>query len=471
LQLSLITAIVRFVSNVPDDRLTHVLSNAIVGADGVVIIRILSGPNKGQEAILLGEAPFVIGSSLEATLKLDDAAVSRKHVELINLGGIVRATDLGSTNGCHYEGGKFTELNLAAGSVFRIGETDLQILVPERSDPLPPSELRKFGGLLGKSRKMRDVFAILERAAKTDATVLVIGETGTGKEVVAEAIHRQSNRRDEPFIVVDCASIPHNLIESELFGHLKGAFTNAVSDRDGAFQAADGGTIFLDEIGEMPAVLQPRLLRALETRKVKKVGSNEFTSVDVRVIAATNRKLEDEVRAKNFRSDLYFRLAVIRADLPALRERREDIPMLAKHFLQEINAKRDANDQAELTPEVSAALSSYNWPGNVRELRNVIQQAASLSDEALTLAHKLRQAGSSQTESQANTYSGEGDGFGRFLSLPYKDARRQALEAFEECYAEHVVKQAAGNVSKAAEAAQVHRNVLHRILARKKEQA
>ena len=460
-------------ANFSDDRLTHVLSNAIEGAEGVVIIRILSGPNKGQEAILLGDEPFVIGSSLEATLKVDDAAVSRKHIELVNLGGIVRARDLGSTNGSHYEGGKFTELNLAAGSVFRIGETDLQILAPQKADPLPPSDLRQFGGLLGKSRKMRDVFAILERAAKTDATVLVIGETGTGKEVVAEAIHRESARKDKPFIVVDCASIPHNLIESELFGHMKGAYTNAVSDRDGAFQAADGGTIFLDEIGEMPPALQPRLLRALETRTVKKVGSNEFNPVDVRVIAATNRNLEDEVRAKNFRSDLYFRLAVIRADLPALRERREDVPMLAKHFLKEINQKRPADKQAELTKEVTAALSSYDWPGNVRELRNVIQQAASLSNEALTLANKLRQSTDGEDRPSSVVFDAREPssvGFSHFLNLPYKEARKQALEAFETLYAKHVVDKASGNVSKAAEIAQVHRNVLHRILSRDKAQ-
>jgi DNA-binding NtrC family response regulator len=228
----------------------------------------------------------------------------------------------------------------------------------------------------------------------------------------------------------------------------------------------------LDEIGEMPPALQPRLLRALETRTVKKVGSNEFNPVDVRVIAATNRNLEDEVRAKNFRSDLYFRLAVIRADLPALRERREDVPMLAKHFLKEINRKRAPDDQAELTKDVTAALSSYDWPGNVRELRNVILQAASLSNEAFTLANKLRKSNDGGTDPGAVVFDSREPsavGFSAFLQLPYKEARKQALEAFETLYANHVVEKAGGNVSKAADIAQVHRNVLHRILSRNKD--
>ncbi len=459
-----------------EDRLTQVLSNAIDGADGVVLIRVLSGELKGNEAILLGEAPFIIGSSFDATLRLPDAAVSRKHIELRNLGGVVRVRDLDSTNGSYYEGGRFSELDLAPGAVFRIGATELQIVAPEKADPIPPSDATRFGGLLGKSRRMREVFAILERAARTDATVLVGGETGTGKEVVAEAIHRQSGRRDKPFIVVDCASIPANLIESELFGHVKGAYTNAVTDRDGAFQAANGGTIFLDEIGEMPAALQPRLLRALETRTVKKVGSNDFSPVDVRVIAATNRNLEEEVRAKNFRSDLYFRLAVIRATLPPLRERREDIPLLARHFLDELRERTNADATLELTSDVVAQLTSHDWPGNVRELRNVIHQAASLSSEVLNLAAQLRRTPDRPVSSAgAGAPAGEGapagaaGGFDPFLGLPYKDARRQALEAFELAYAQHVVDQAGGNVSKAAEIAQVHRNVLHRILARAKE--
>lgn len=450
------------------DRQTQIIGGtSIAGAEGVLVIRILSGELKGSEAILLGEEPFVIGAGFDATLRIPDPAVSRRHIELINRGGLVVAQDLGSTNGSFFEGTRFSVMQLGPGAIFKVGETELQILAPEKSDPLPPSEATSFGPLLGKSRKMREVFSVLERATRTDATVLVTGETGTGKEVVAEAIHKASQRAAGPFVVVDCASIPSNLIESELFGHVKGAYTSAVADRMGAFEAADKGTIFLDELGELPATLQPRLLRVLETRRVKRVGANDFKQVDVRVIAATNRALEEEVRQKRFRSDLYFRLAVIRVNLPPLRDRREDIPTLAREFLARLPPRPDGSPPLELTPEIVAALTSYDWPGNVRELRNVIDQAASLSSQGLSLALQLR-ARQPAASIRNPTDRTSGIVVGGFLGLPYKEARRQALEAFELAYAQHVVEMASGNITKAAEFAQVHRNVLHRILARAK---
>ncbi len=453
------------VSESQRERQTQVLGNSIAGAAGVLILRILNGELKGSEAVLLGEEPFVIGAGFDATLRLSDPSVSRRHLELVNRGGVVTARDLGSTNGSFYEGSRFEVLDLGPGSVFRVGETELQLVAPEKSNPIPPSEQTSFGLLLGKSRKMREVFAVLERAAQTDATVLITGETGTGKEIVAEAIHAQSSRKDRPFVVVDCASIPANLIESELFGHVKGAYTNAVTDRVGAFESADGGTIFLDELGELPPSMQPRLLRVLESRRIKRVGENELRPIDVRVIAATNRALEDEVHAKRFRSDLYFRLAVIRVYLPPLRDRREDIPILARAFLDKRIEETGPSEGLEITPDIIASLTSYDWPGNVRELRNVIDQAASLSSEGLSLALQLK------ARQPAATVRHKNDGVsgvmvGGFLGLPYKEARKQALEAFELAYAQHVVEVAGGNITKAAEIAQVHRNVLHRILAR-----
>jgi DNA-binding NtrC family response regulator len=438
-----------------DEVRTKVLGARFSSA-GSYLVRVLSGELKGEEAILSPDAPFVIGSSFDATLRLPDGAVSRRHLELTLDGGVVKAKDLGSTNGSYYEGSRFAVLDLGPGAVVRVGETELQLIAPDKTDPLPPSEATEFGRLIGKSRRMREVFAILERAAETEATVLVSGETGTGKEEVAAAIHRASARRDGPFVVVDCGSIPANLIESELFGHVKGAYTSAVADRVGAFEAASGGSIFLDEIGEMPMELQPRLLRALETRSIKRVGANDFRKVDVRVIAATNRELEEEVTAKRFRADLFFRLAVVRVNVPPLRARREDIPLLARHFLAESKGALD------LTPELMATLSSYDWPGNVRELRNVLHQATSLSSQGLSLALRLRQ-------NQEGARSADSPGFEAFLDLPYKEARRQALEAFELAYAKHAVDAAGGNVSRAAETAQVHRNVLHRILSGKKD--
>ncbi len=442
----------------PDRGVTQIIGAHTIPSQTVLVVRILSGSLKGSEAILLGQEPFVIGSGFDATLRLPDPAVSRRHLELINKNGVVAARDLGSTNGSYFEGTRFESLSLSPGAVFRIGETELQLVAPQKSDPMPPAEETAFGSLLGKSRKMREIFAILKRAAKSDATVLITGETGTGKEVVAESIHAGSRRAEHPFVVVDCASIPANLIESELFGHVKGAFTNANSDRMGAFEAADGGTIFLDELGELPAALQPKLLRVLETKRIKRVGANDFQPVDVRVVAATNRALEEEVRQKRFRSDLYFRLAVIRVNLPALRQRREDIPLLAQAFLDKLG-----RPDLALGADVIAALSSYDWPGNIRELRNVIEQAASLSSEGLSLALRLK------AKPQPAIRTGpEASGVlvGGFFHLPFKDAKKQAMIAFETAYANYVVELAAGNISKAAELAQVHRNVLHRILAR-----
>ena len=451
------------VSESASDRLTRIIgSGNIKGAEGVLLIRILNGELKGSEAILLGDEPFIIGASFESTMRLPDAAVSRKHLELVNHGGYVHARDLGSTNGSFFEGTRFESLELGPGSVFRIGETELQLVAPAESNPLPPSEETRFGPLMGRSRRMREVFSILEKAARSDATVLVTGETGTGKEVVAEAIHQASKRARGPFIVVDCASIPENLIESELFGHVRGAYTNAIADRTGAFEAAHGGTIFLDELGELPPSLQPRLLRVIESRRVKRIGENVQRPVDVRVIAATNRNLEEEVRERRFRSDLYFRLAVVRVNLPPLRERRDDIPLLADAFLARHRKKGHDVRHLELSHELQAALSSYDWPGNVRELRNIIDQAASISSEGMNLALKLR----ARTEATDNTDEGS---FRSFLELPYKEARKAALESFERQYAEHVVRKANGNITKAADIAQVHRNVLHRILGKVKQ--
>jgi transcriptional regulator with PAS, ATPase and Fis domain len=440
-----------------DDRETRVLGDRSLGAvDGVLMLRVLNGELKGAESVLAGDTPFTVGAGFDTTLRLPDPAVSRRHLELTNRGGFVTARDLGSTNGSFYEGTRFDSLDLGPGAVFRVGQTELQLVAPERADPIPPAEDTSFGKLLGKSRRMREIFALLERASRTDATVLITGETGTGKEVVAESVHQASPRREGPFVVVDCASIPANLIESELFGHVKGAYTNALTDRTGAFESAHGGTIFLDELGELPAGLQPRLLRVLESRQIKRVGSNRFIPLDVRVVAATNRSLEDEVRARRFRSDLYYRLAVVKVALPALRERREDIPLLAQAFLE-----RHPGRQMRLEPEVVAALTSYDWPGNVRELRNVIDQAASLTREGLDLALRLR--GSPSDEPAPSEAAVD---VGSVLDLPYKEARRLALEQFEAAYAEHVVARAGGNVTKAAEQAQIHRNVLHRILSR-----
>ena len=417
-------------------------------------VEVLTGPEKGQLYTITPDRPFIVGTSAEATLVVSDDTVSRLHLELSCAeGATVRARDLGSTNGCFHEGAQFRQLDVPVGSVLRLGQTELRLIAEDSTLALLPSEATRFGDLLGRSLEMRQIFAVLERASRTDTTVLITGETGTGKEVVAESLHRASARSAGPFVVVDCSSMPSELVESELFGHVAGSFTGAISDRVGAFREADGGTIFLDELGELPIELQPRLLRVLESRTVKPVGSNQAIPVNVRIVAATNRNLEKLVRERRFRSDLYFRLAVIRIALPALRDRREDIPMLARHF-----ARRFSSEQRIFTvrSQTMAALISHSWPGNIRELRNVIQQAATLSSETLSLVMAL----------SSDTLPPTALGFEPYFDMPFREARRDASLAFELAYVKHRVTECGGNISQTAKEIGLHRNMVRRILNR-----
>ncbi len=434
---------------------TTVLESSLDGAEAGLLVEVLGGPATGRAYPIPSDRPFIVGSSPEASLPIDDDTVSRLHLELRSHGRWVRARDLGSTNGSFHEESRFRELDLYPGAVFRVGRTELRLLAASEPSPLPPSESTAFGAMLGRSVAMRRVFAVLERAARTDATVLVTGETGTGKEVVAESLHQASFRRDRKLVVVDCSAIPANLIESELFGHVRGAFTHAESDRLGAFREADGGTIFLDELGELPLELQPRLLRVLETQRVKPVGSDQQHPIDVRVVAATHRDLEGLIRERKFRSDLYFRLAVVRVHIPPLRERRADIPLLARHFAETLSPE---GRPLRLNPDSMAALIAHAWPGNVRELRNVIQQAVALRSERLSLARSLAFA------------PAEGEpvalGFEPFYDLAFREARQAATAAFELAYVKERIQRANGNMSEAAREMGLHRNMVRRILNR-----
>ena len=271
---------------------------------------------------------------------LSDPTVSRRHlsVEPGDDGVIVR--DLGSTNGSFVQGARFQELTLGFGAEVTIGHTILKYVPDEEAlDPTPTDE-EAFGSLVGRDPKLRKLFRLLGDVANTEATVLLEGETGTGKELLAEEIHRHSARRDGPFVVFDCGAVPSELIESALFGHVRGAFTGAISDRRGAFAEADGGTMFLDEIGELSPEVQPVLLRALDKRAIRPVGGASYEKVSVRVVAATNRNLRNEMTAKHFREDLYYRLAVVRVSVPALRQRLDDIPLLAEHFVRQFCGDR-----------------------------------------------------------------------------------------------------------------------------------
>ncbi|HEX9104533.1 MAG TPA: sigma-54 dependent transcriptional regulator, partial [Polyangia bacterium] len=306
--------------------------------------------------------------------------------------------------------------------------------------------------IVGNSPAMQEVYKIVGKVAKSDATVLITGESGTGKELVAEALHYNSTRRSGPIVKVSCAALPEMLLEAELFGHEKGSFTGAVARRVGAFEEASGGTIFLDEIGELAQDLQPKLLRVLESKEYRRVGGNAMSKTDVRVVAATNRDLRAEVNAGRFRSDLYFRLAVVKVTIPALRERPEDIPITVETVLRALGAD-DNNAAALRTPEFFAALGHSAWPGNVRELRNYLERCL-VFQEALPVSAEPGGGGAATAMAAIDA------------KLAYAEARRRALDSFERGYAEALLREHNGKVAAAAAAAGMDRVYLYRILRR-----
>ncbi|HTF33518.1 MAG TPA: sigma-54 dependent transcriptional regulator [Myxococcota bacterium] len=303
-------------------------------------------------------------------------------------------------------------------------------------------ELR-FENLVGSGPAMRRVFEMIEKVAETDLTVLVRGESGTGKELVAQALHQRSPRRGRPFVAVNCAAISRELVESELFGHEKGAFTGADARRIGRFEAAGSGTIFLDEIGDMAPETQAKVLRVLEERSLERVGSTKPVEVDVRVIAATHRDLEAEVKRSRFREDLYYRLKVVQIAVPPLRERREDVPALVDRFLSQL-AERLGREPRRMGAGALAALAGYAWPGNVRELRNVVEQAAVLAPGEMIVEADLRLPSRQEGSAPGALAGGAGGGFA--------DAKRQATEDFERSYLLRALRQNGGNISRTAEA-------------------
>ncbi|HEX4460941.1 MAG TPA: sigma 54-interacting transcriptional regulator [Polyangia bacterium] len=391
-----------------------------------------------------------IGFHPSNDLVVEDATVSRFHCEVRIGEDGAHVRDLDSRNGTVLDGVRVSDAHLRGGSLLKMGRVGLRFEFSSESNRLPVSVGNTFGNLVGTSVAIRTAFALLERAAASDVTVLLEGETGTGKGVAAEAIHKASTRRDKPFLVVDCGAIPPNLLESELFGHEKGSFTGAVSRRVGAFEEASGGTIFLDEIGELAQDLQPKLLRVLESKEFRRVGGNAMNKTDVRVVAATNRDLRNEVNAGRFRSDLYFRLAVVKTSIPPLRERPEDIPITVDQILRTLGAE-PAQTQPLRTPDFFAALAHSAWPGNVRELRNYLERCL-VFQEALPVS----------TESPANPASMPGVD----PKLAYAEARRRALDGFERGYAEALLREHGGKVAQAAAAAGMDRVYLYRILRR-----
>ncbi len=420
---------------------------AITRQSGRGRLMIVKGPDRG-DTIAVEPRPRTVGSGAGCDVQLSDPAISRRHLEIQVGPEGVMVRDLGSTNGSFVQGARFNELTLGFGTEVTIGKTVLKYVPEEEIVELAPSDEESFGTLVGRDAKLRKLFRMLADVAATDATVLIEGETGTGKELFAEEIHRHSARRDGPFVVFDCGAVPDELIESALFGHVRGAFTGAVSDRPGAFEQADGGTLFLDEIGELSPSVQPALLRALDKQAVRPVGGSTYARASVRVVAATNRNLRAEIAARRFREDLYYRVAVVRMLVPPLRERPDDVPLLVEHFVRQLAGDR----RLEVAREDMERLRRSSWPGNVRELRNVIERACALSHgERLELDEAF--------DDRPMTTSGTIN-----VDLPFKVAKAQVIDNFEREYIRALLKRHDGNLSAAARAAEVDRKHLRELL-------
>jgi DNA-binding NtrC family response regulator len=394
---------------------------------------VLRGPDRGR-ALALAREEVVVGTGGGADLALSDETVSRNHLAIrVQPDGFL-LRDLDSTNGTYLDGRRVREAWIAPGDKIDFGASRIRLEATRQTVDLPLSEAHGFGKMVGRSVAARRLFALLEQVAREAATVALYGETGTGKDLAAEGIHAASPRASGPFVVVDCGAIPPALMESELFGHERGAFTGADRARTGAITEAHGGTLFLDEIGELQRELQPKLLRALEKRQVRPLGSSKYIDVDVRIVSATTRDLKRDVNRGLFREDLYYRLHVVSIRLPPLRERLDDVPLLAEHFQRELGGAPGA----ELSPSLIEELLAHDWPGNVRELRNRIERELAAPDAPR----------SSELRTQPS----------------YREAKAQALDAFEASFLRTLMGRAANNVSEAARLAQMDRPFLGKLL-------
>ena len=406
---------------------------------------VLSGELRGRDIEVVRDS-ITLGRSRQCEVMVPDESVSRVHAEIRREDDRYRLLDCDSTAGTYLGGSRITDAFLRPGDALRLGQVELRFVPRDRQLELLPSEAERFGPVLGRSLAMRRVFAVLERVCDKHVTVLLRGETGTGKDLVARAIHDESARREQPFVIVDCGALAPEQIEVELFGSRDDG-----EIRRGAFELADTGTLFLDEIAELPADLQPKLLRVLESGRFRRVEGSEERNADVRVIAASNRDLRACVDADSFREDLYFRLAVVSCELPTLRERREDIAMLIEAFSHRLPPGMWRPPE----PEAMARLIGYDWPGNVRELRNVVERSAYLSPDGVIdlMASDRRDPGEPRKIAFDPT-------------LTFREQKERAVERFEEAYLHWLLERAGGNISRGAREADMDRKYLHKLLRR-----
>lgn len=409
-------------------------------------ITVVEGQSIGA-SLRANTSEIAVGTFQGNDLVIVDPTVSRHHFGITATPEGFFLRDLGSANGTWVGSVRVVSAYIESGTLVRAGRTILRVDQVDEDIREVLSPENHFGTLLGSSASMRRIFAALPRIASTESTVLLDGETGTGKGVLAAAIHEASPRASGPFVVLDCTAIAPSLVESELFGHVKGSFTGANTDRAGAFEQAKGGTIFIDEIGELPLDMQPKLLRALEERTVKRLGGNQRIKLDVRVIAATNRDLRAEVNKGTFRADLFYRLNVVRVHVPPLRERGDDIEQLARHFYADLEPDKP------MPMDLVVWLRRQSWPGNVRELRAAVERAVILNDQELLMLD--RQAPMTST----TTDKGEFD-----PAVPFRVAKQSQASQWEKAWLESLVAHAKGNISVASRVAKMDRSHLHSLL-------
>lgn len=422
---------------------------------------VVEGPELGKK-YTLNKGTLKAGKKEASDIALTDKTVSREHFEIKQTSDSFLLRDLDSTNGTYVNGTRVKEAYLLPGDRIKAGRTVMEFAAFDEKVKIEPSQKSEFGKMVGTSSKMRQIFTILERISPTLATVIIEGDTGTGKDLVAQAIHEHSPRRNRPFIVFDCSAVAPNLIESELFGHEKGSFTGAIRSRRGAFEEANGGTIFLDEIGELVLDLQPKLLRALEQREIRRVGANVPSKIDVRVICATNKNLKKEVGEGRFREDLYYRLSVVKIHIPSLAERPEDIEALIERFLSTGKFNMLGGGKLKVIrvdDEALKMLRRYRWPGNVRELMNVIERAVSFAEgDTLTKSHLGFVFSETEHEEEYTE---------RLITtpdVPFKEAKQKIVEIFEKEYLLELLKRNNHNISAAAREAKIDRKHIRNLL-------
>lgn len=430
------------------------------GTEAVFALSVLSGPDQGKSWLLDASAAprLLVGKGPSCEVRLGDPAVSRRHAAIELAGDFVRLTDLGSTNGTWVNRVSVVEVRLFGGEHVQVGNTVLGV---ERRGEAPARESSQthFGGLIGESPEMRRLYPLCARLAASTIPVIIEGETGTGKEALAEAIHAEGARAAGPFVVFDCTAVPASMMEAELFGHERGAFTGAVQRHVGVFEQAHGGTLLIDEIGDLDLALQPKLLRAIERSEFRRIGGQQALRVDVRILAATRRNLDREVEAGRFRDDLFHRLAVGRIELPPLRHRRGEVAVLARAFSSALGG-----GESTIPPHVFEQWEEYSWPGNIRELRNAVARYLALGETFALAPPSSRSVAEGSGSPGADVAATVDHTIAK--GLPLVRARQKVIDVFEKRYLEAILARHGGVVTQAAQAAGIARRHFQRLRAR-----